>query len=171
MHRPQRRMLIGPAGGPLVVGEALVFTDPVNPDQPDNPVTLGVQFAVTVAGMWNGMRIRIPDTAPGVATEVLAYNEDTNTLLTSDPFTAVPGGYQDIAFTTPQAVGPGVNYLAAWFTNRYAFTAAYPWPASSASGQLVTASGTVARFTFNATPTQPVTQSAVNFYVSPIVEF
>lgn len=159
---------------PPNAGSFLVFSDPVDPDFADAAVNLGVQWATTEAGLWIGNRVLVATSGPGGTGSITAaaYNEDTHTLLASQAATAVAGAEQVIRFATPVAVVPGVNYLAAYHTDlRYAFQAAYAWPAASADAKLTTPGANAGRFLYAAGVAEPTNVTAVNFYVSPVVRF
>lgn len=162
-----RRTLTGAARS---VTDVLNFTPPANPDAPDAEVSLGLTWSSSANGTWVGNRIRITDTAPGAGLITRAYTA-LGLLLATEPYVPVPGGYQDVMFASPVAIGAGILYVAMYITDRYADTGAYPWPATSTDGKLTTVGATPSAFDYGATPVLPANPTATNFYISPIVVF
>src|SRR5688572_27971200 len=128
--------------------EAFDYGAPADPDEADSAVNLGVVWATLAEGSWVGNRIRLPTSAPGITTTATAYDDDTGGELATKVFTPTPlGGLVDALFDTDVDIVPGVNYLAAWHTDRYTFTSAYGWPATTQS--LFTLPSSAARFLYS----------------------
>lgn len=164
----RRRSIVAAAALTPVFTTFVPYPAPTLPDAPDAQFNLGIFWALTTGGAWWGNRILLPSSGVVGAT-TQAYNQDTATLLASQPVPAGPGGtYVDVLWPAPLAVAPGVNYLSAWNTTRYAFRDPGPWPTASADGKVFSGSGSRTLPGVVAMPTAP---GSANFYIAPLMVF
>lgn len=92
----------------------------------DVPVTLGTSFWLSETTQVTGLRIMKHPSANG-SINIRLY-DDTEALLgtASATWTAGPGGWRDIMFTTPITCSPGREYVAAFY-GPSGFIAFTPW--------------------------------------------
>ena len=163
--------------------EILNFGAPTTPNQCDGggPTVymLGCEFESSVAGSITGNRWLAPSGGVSITCIMKLYRvSDMAEVATSDGagFTAVAGVDNDIAFLVPFTPVPGVRYVSAVLTNCYAFknpggfpytTAHLTAPATGTGGAL---NGRL-RITTAGNPVFPDSGSAVNFMISPIMDF
>ncbi len=94
---------------------------PANTAWPDgNPVQLGVRFTTSQAGSVTG--IRFYKGAGDTGTHTASLWSATGTLLATANYTAeTASGWQDVYFTTPVVIQPGVEYRASYHTTWSAY--------------------------------------------------
>ena len=166
----------GSAGGPTY--EAIDWISaPTLTNADDGSTTvynMGCRFTVTASKLCYGVRWRVPDsiiTPPGGSTYASLYRYSPLTQHAKQSFTPVPGGDQDILFTTPVTLLAGDPYVVGIFTVKYSFRAASSvggFPFESPSGNVVADIGML-----NASGNSddmPASQFESIYYVSPLVE-
>lgn len=82
--------------------------------------TLGVEWVSDTDGLWTGIRVYTPTTAPGAAYQVVGYQVSTSTtgseIARGTASWASGGVWQTINFATPVAVTAGTHYIASYVT-------------------------------------------------------
>lgn len=153
--------------------EALAWPSPptsTDLDDAGQSYGMGCAFTVSEAVECTGIRWRVPDTvsSPPGGTHVAAVFVDGVRQRFAN-FTPVPGGDQDITFSSPVTLNPGEACVAAVFTVHYTFRAgAAIFPVSTPGGQ---ATATASRLTATSTSSDlPDVAGTAIFYVSPIID-
>jgi hypothetical protein len=131
---------------------------------------LGCAFSVSEAVECTGIRWHVPDTVsspPGGSHIAAVYVNGVRQRFAA--FVPVPGGDQDITFSSPITLNPGESCVASVFTVHYTFRAgAAIFPVSTPGGQ---ATATASRLTATSTPADlPDVAGTAIFYVSPIID-
>jgi len=131
---------------------------------------MGDHWTPSIDGSWTGVGWYVPATLSGDNHYILAYQDgDTDTPRKSKLISPVAGGgFQQFLFTTPLAVAAGTSYRACVLTNHYVFTSGYTFPHTD--GHLTT-DGFFIKVTLADEAKYPDGASALNFHVSPIVDF
>lgn len=173
------RIPFGPPTGGGTITEFFTFPTPVNPDWSDSNTNVAVRFAVEENGDFMGVRYWRPAT-PFVGGTVFGFNDDTLAVIAppvAEDAGQSLGAWNEVLFTTPVAIVPGVNYLACYHTNRYGFTrvsegATVPFLTdrifTDSSGM-----SDVSKFRFGGENSGGEFSSSPNFHfnISPIVRF
>lgn len=163
----------GPSEGPSF--EAINWTaEPTLTDASDGTTyVMGCRFSVLASKPCYGIRWRVTDTltpAPVAGYTATLFSISPTVKLAQEVFTPVAGGYQDILFTTPVTLDPGLQYTVSILTQRYSFRSAGTvggFPFSSASGNVVADVGKLSETT---DPNNvPAGDFASIYYVSPLV--
>jgi hypothetical protein len=163
-----------PAGGPSY--EAVTWgTTPSSTDNNDGgqAYNMGVRFSVANAKQGLGIRWRVPDTVstPPGGTHAAGLYVDGGSRIAYQAFTPVPGGNQDILFTTPVTLSPGTWYVAGVYTVHYVFRSGSPSGLTSPSGNVVVDAGRLRTDNGGASGSgYPDQTFSTTYYVSPIVE-
>lgn len=172
------RLEFGPPVGPGTVDEHFTFPTPGTPDWADDPVNVGLRFAVTESGSWIGNRIWRPTTAntPPGGESVFGYNDNTGVQIAAPTAiaTATRGTFIDQLFDVPASVDPGVDYTAGYYCRQYGFTLTASATLPFTTTRLYTDSGMGAAsfYNYGSAGTRPATSSPnFHFNVSPIVRF
>lgn len=172
------RIAFGPPTGGGTIDEFLAFPNPLtSADWSDDNTNVAVRFGVTIPGQFVGVRFWRPATDQGAIERVYGCNHDANLVIAAPTVVAggIRGAYVEQLFDTPADILPGVNYFAAYHTNRYGFSrvvdGATP-PFSSAHIYTDPTMAGTAWYAFGTAGNVPNTPSA-NFHynVSPIVRF
>jgi hypothetical protein len=139
---------------------------------------LGCEFESSVAGSITGNRWLAPTGGVSITCIMKLYRaSDQVEVATSNGagFTATAGVNNDILFDVPFTPVPGVRYVSAVLTNCYAFKSPGGFPYSTAHLTAPATGGGALNGRFRITtagnPVFPDSGSAVNFMISPIMEF
>ena len=96
-----------------------MWSTPVTPTEPwrlDSPVTLGVKFRSDSFGQVTGIRFWKASVKDN-GTHIGMLYTSTGTLLAQATFTTEStGGWQQVNFSAPVAITPGVTYVAAYYS-------------------------------------------------------
>lgn len=152
--------------------EPPTFTDLVDPGQSYN---MGIQFSHEDGGPCWGVEWRVPDTVsdpPGGTHAASIWEVASGTRVAYQEFVPVPGGLQDIEFTSKPTLDPApALYVAAVYTTHYVFHARTVNPVTSPSGKISADDGRLAAFNGGATlAPYPADPFASWYYVSPIMD-
>jgi hypothetical protein len=155
-----------------VTTDTFAFGTPVNLDNHDGTTlyVLGDHWTASADGSFTGVEWYVPATLSGDNHYILAYQDgDGDSPRKTKAISPVAGGgLQRFLFTTPLAITSGTGYFACVLTNHYVFTNGYTFPHTD--GRLTTDG-------FSIVPTGPDnakipnTPSALNFHISPVVDF
>ena len=121
--------------------ESIWSSNPAPRSYEDSPVELGVKFTASVAGTISGIRFFSADHVGG---EYTGHLWDANgNLLASAVFSNVTiNGWQEVSFSEPVAIIPGVAYTASYYNPAGIYVATSGGLAAAASnGQSLTALG------------------------------
>jgi hypothetical protein len=136
----------------------------------DSPVTLGVKFRSDVAGQVKGIRFwkaSPSDNGPHVG---LLYSSN-GTLLAQATFSAeTSSGWQQVSFSSPVAISPGITYVAAYHTRSgWSADAAYFYLNGADTPPLhalkMGVDGGNGVYTYGAAPAFPATSRGANYWV------
>jgi hypothetical protein len=172
------RITYGPPTGGGTVDEFFTFATPGQPDWPDDPVNVGVRFAVLEAGEWIGNRVWRPitvDIPPG-GESVFGHNDNTGVRIAEPTPIATTdrGMFVDQLFSASTPVVPGVDYVAGYYCRRYGFTltANATLPFTTTRLYTDTTMTQVSFYNYGSAGTRPGASSPnFHFNISPIVRF
>jgi hypothetical protein len=136
-------------------------------------IELGVKFRVTQAGFITG--VRFYKKAGNIGTHIGHLWSNTGSKLAEATFTGeTASGWQQVLFTTPVAVTPGVTYVASYFSSLGYYNVSRPYFTSAVVNGPVRAlangeEGSNGVFRFSPTPAFPASgNQASNFWVDVI---
>ncbi len=138
---------------------------------------LGCEFESSVAGSITGNSWFAPTGGVSITCIMKLYRvSDMAEMATSAGFTATAGADNQISFTVPFTPVAGVRYVSAVLTNCYQFKnpGGFPYTTAHLTAPATGTGGALnGRFviTTAGNPVFPTTVSAVNFMISPIMDF
>lgn len=151
--------------GPASIGPETFFANrvPASRDLTDSYITVGLRFTPSVAGKLTKYRFRYPINNPSatIPIKVGLYLNSSVTLLESADFPLYPSvtldAWNELASPTSggYSLAAGVAYTVTALTPRYTADGAFPWPATSTGGSLVTDSVNAGRYTVGTSLTYP----------------
>jgi hypothetical protein len=149
--------------------------EPTLTDALDGPTyIMGCSFSVIASKPCYGIEWRAPNSASVPPTAGAHYatlwSVSPTTQLAQVSFAPTLGAYNDILFTTPVTLTPGITYVTSILTVRYVFRAASSvggFPISSPSGNVVVDNGRLAET--GDPDVVPGGVFASIYYVSPLV--
>ena len=107
-----------PVGGKITsisgVGQKIWSSNPAPRTYEDSPVELGLKFSSTVAGSVTGIRFFSASHVGGEYTGHL-WDADGNLLASATFSNVTVNGWQEVFFSEPVAITPGVVYVASYY--------------------------------------------------------
>lgn len=156
--------------------EAIAWPQPpTSTDANDGPTAsyvMGCEFTVSEATECPGVRWPVPDSvttppAPASGHYAVLWNLDGGGRLAVQAFTPIPGGDQDILFSVPVGLSPGVSYAAAVLTVHYTYRSGASFPYSTPNGVATASTGKLSSTSDPDDP--PLGNTGLVFYVSPLI--